>query len=65
MKSAVHLKLLIFFGLTFYRMCYFWVENLSNICKLTVCGSQNLRSTQQTQRFPKKELPNLVFTVDL
>ena len=30
-------------------MCYFWVENLSNLCKLIVCGSQTLRNTQQTQ----------------
>ena len=28
-------------------MCYFWVENLSNLCKLIVCGGQTLRSTQQ------------------
>ena len=34
-------------------MCYFWVENLSNLCKLIVCGSQILRSTQQTQRSPR------------
>ena len=46
-------------------MCYFWVENLSNLCsKLIVCGSQTLRSTQQTQRFPNIGLPNPVFTVE-
>ena len=27
-------------------MCYFWVENVSNLIKLIVCGSQ---STQQTR----------------
>ena len=41
------------FGLIFYLMCFFWVENLSNLCKLIVGGSQTLSSTQQTQRFPK------------
>ena len=30
-------------------MYYFWVENLSNPSKSTVCVSQALRSTQQTQ----------------
>ena len=43
-------------------MCYFWFENLSSLCKLIVYGSQTLRSTQQTQRFPKH--PNPVFTVE-
>ena len=37
------------FGLIFHWIYYFWVENLSNLCKLIVCGSQTLRSTQQTQ----------------
>ena len=45
-------------------MCYFWVENLSNLCKLIVCGSHTLRSTQQTKRFPNIGLPNPVFTVE-
>ena len=45
-------------------MCYVWVENLSNLCTLIVCGSQTLRSTQQTQRFPNIGLPNPVFTVE-
>ena len=45
-------------------MYYFWVENLSNLCKLIVCGSQTLRSTQQTQRFSNIGLPNPVFTVE-
>ena len=32
-------------------MCYFRAENFKrNLCKLIVCGSQALRSTQQTQR---------------
>ena len=43
------------FRLIFYCMCYFWVENLSNLCKLTVFGSQTLGSTQQTQRFPNNK----------
>ena len=43
-------------------MCYFWFENLSNLWKLIVCDSQTLRSTQQTQRFPKH--PNPVFTLE-
>ena len=34
-------------------MYYFRVENLSNLCKLIVCGSQIIKSTQKTQRFPK------------
>ena len=37
------------FGLMFY----FGVENLNDLCKLIVCGSQTLRSAQRTQRFPK------------
>ena len=45
-------------------MCYFWVENLSNLCKMIVCGSQTLRSTQQTQRFLNIGLPNPVFKVE-
>ena len=46
-------------------MCYFWVENLGNLCKLIVCGSQTLRSTQRTQRFPKhRPTLNPVFTVE-
>ena len=34
-------------------MCYFWVQNLSNVFQLIVCGNQTLRNTQQTQWFPK------------
>ena len=45
-------------------MCYFWVENLSNLCKLIICGSQTPRSTQQAQIFPDIGLPNPVFTVE-
>ena len=45
-------------------MCYFCVENLSNICKLIVCGSQTLRSTQQTQVSENIGLPNPVFTAE-
>ena len=55
------------FGLIFYRMCYFWVENLSNLCKLIVCGNQTLRCSQQThvQRFPENRSTQLcIFTVE-
>ena len=45
-------------------MCYFWVENLSNLCNLIDCGSQTLRSTQQTQKCPNIDLSNPVFTVE-
>ena len=58
------LKASYIFGLIFHWMCYFWVENLSNLCKLMVCGSQTLQSTQQTQRFPDIGLSNPVFTVE-
>ena len=47
------LKASVIFGLIFYWMYYFWVENLSDLCKLIVCGSQTRRSNQQTQKFPK------------
>ena len=30
-------------------MFYFWVENISNLCKLIVWSSQTLRSTKQAQ----------------
>ena len=40
-------------GLIFYCMCYFWVEKLSNLCQLIVCGIQTLRSIQQIQWFSK------------
>ena len=55
MKDAISssLKAYDIFGLIFYRMCYFWGEDLSNLWMLIVCGSQTLKSTQQTQRFPK------------
>ena len=36
-------------GLIFYGVCYFWAENLIDLRKLIACGSQTLRSTQQTQ----------------
>ena len=48
-------------------MCYFWVENVSNLCKLIVCGSETLRSTTVLNRrrgFQNIGLPNPVFTVE-
>ena len=54
MKSAVHVKLLIFLG---KRFSYFWVENLSNLCNLIVCGSQTLGSTHtETQKAEIKSI---------
>ena len=47
------------FVLIFYWMCYFWVENLSNLGKFTVCGSQTLNRHSGFQRIG---LPNPVFT---
>ena len=44
-------------------MCYFWIENLSNLCELIVCGSQTLRSTHGPPTgfgFQNIGLPNLV-----
>ena len=51
MKDEISSSLKAFdiFGLIFYLMCYFWFENLSNLCELIVCGSQTLKSTQQTR----------------
>ena len=46
-------------------MCYFWVENLSNLCiKLIVCASQTSGVFNKHRGFQNIGLPNPVVTVE-